>query len=125
MSLRLRPICRRSQRPKAPRPLDMPFSDTFSYYASATRDWFRSHLTREALLDGVRTGAWVIPLTILIWIYAEQQQRTEEKKLPVLINVKSTDPDRIITLPRRGDDVPVIDIYGPKSSIEALKAELN
>src|SRR5262245_2022990 len=101
----------------------MPFAETFSYYASATRDWVRSLLTREAMFDGVRTGAWVIPLTVLIWIYAEQQQRTDDK-LQIPVNIRSTDPDRIISLPR-GADLPMVDVRGPKSAIEDLKADLN
>ena len=103
----------------------MPFAETFSYFASESRLWLRRHLTREALGDAVRTGAWVVPLTILIWIYAEQQQRTDEPKVPVLIKLHSTDPDRVITALRRSDEQPLVDLRGPKSSIEAVKAELN
>lgn len=103
----------------------MSFAETFSNLMSEARLWLRRHFTREALGDAARTGAWVVPLTILIWIYAEQQQRTDEPKVPVLIKLHSTDPDRVITALRRSDEQPLIDLRGPKSSIEAVKAELN
>jgi hypothetical protein len=103
----------------------MSFAESFSNFASEARQWLRRHSTREGLADAVRTGAWVVPLTILIWIYAEQQQRTDEPKVPVLVKLHSSDPDRIITALRRSDEQPLVDLRGPKSAIEALKAELS
>src|SRR3954470_9055832 len=101
----------------------MEFRETLSWFGSSLRRWVRTHTTAEALSDGLKTATWVVPLTILIWVYSEQEQRSEEKSQPVLINVRTTESDRVVTVIGRGADVPTITMTGPKSALESVKQE--
>jgi hypothetical protein len=38
------------------------------------RRWWATTFTRQGFMDALRNLAWVAPLTILIWIYAEREQ---------------------------------------------------
>jgi hypothetical protein len=103
----------------------MPFAETFSNLWSNFIGWVKRHTTSEALMDGLRTGAWVVPLTILIWIYAEEQQHTTEDNQTVLLNVRTSDPESIVNLIGQNADVAMISMEGPKASIDAAKELLN
>jgi hypothetical protein len=83
--------------------------------------WFRRHTTATALLDGLKTAVWVVPLTVLIWVYAEQEQSKDEGGQQVQFEVYSADPDRIVTLLRPGDDIALVGIRGPKANVENVK----
>ena len=43
-------------------------------YFIPSRRQIASLFTRENLVNFARTMAWVVPLTILIWVYAEREQ---------------------------------------------------
>src|SRR3954470_1541095 len=101
----------------------MPPAVSMSKASPAIR-WVRRHLTTSALIDGLKTAAWVVPLTILIWIYAEQEQASSELGQPILVEVASSAPDKIITLLRPGDNVPTADLRGSKSRLDAVRSEL-
>src|SRR5688572_16294126 len=45
-----------------------------AYWASATRRWARDTFSREQIISSLKSLAWVAPLTVLIWIYAEREQ---------------------------------------------------
>src|SRR5215218_435457 len=98
----------------------MSFQETISWFGSSLRRWVRNHTTADALSDGLKTATWVVPLTILIWVYSEQEQRSEEKNQPVLINVRTTESDRVVSIIGRNDDVPTITMTGPKSALESV-----
>jgi hypothetical protein len=36
--------------------------------------WWETTFTRQGIMDAIRNLAWVAPLTILIWVYAEREQ---------------------------------------------------
>jgi hypothetical protein len=99
----------------------MPFKETFSWFVSSSGRWFRRHLTATALFDGMKTAIWVVPLTVLIWVYAEQEQSKDEGGQQVQFEVHSADPDRIVTLLRPSDDMALIEIHGSKASVENVK----
>src|SRR3954470_17200953 len=98
--------------------------ETLSLILDASRRWARRHLNRESFLDGLKTFVWVAPLTVLIWVYAEQEQEKDEPTVQVPIAIKSTDPNRIVTLAPGNDQWITVDLRGPRSKIEAVKSEL-
>src|SRR5215211_3341785 len=77
-------------------------------YASAARSWrddvsaewsrFASGFTRENVVSNLKTLAWVIPLTLLIWIYAEREQVAPAKDVAVPFELQSVDTDRVVSL---------------------------
>jgi YbbR domain-containing protein len=86
------------------------------------RRWLRRHTSREALLGGLKTFAWVAPLTLLIWIYAEREQETPEPSVPIVITVKSNDPNRVVKNLR--ENVVTADLRGPRSKLDLVRSEL-
>jgi hypothetical protein len=87
-------------------------------YASSVRRWSARTFTMENLLSGLKTFAWVAPLTILIWVYAEREQ-VVQKEVTIPIAVKSTDPGRIVSL-RPGDESIVAFIEGPRLAVDRV-----
>lgn len=69
--------------------------DYFHDQRRLVRDWF----TGENFKNFAKSLAWVVPLTILIWVYAEREQRIETKQaLPIPIAVKTTVPNKYVAL---------------------------
>lgn len=88
------------------------------------RRWVRRNTSRDAIVSSLKTLAWVAPLTLLIWVYAEREQETPQPSVPILISVKSNDPNRVVKLVRDGDRVVMADLRGPRSSLDIVRAEL-
>src|SRR5688572_2465165 len=55
------------------------------------RRWARDTFSRDQLVAGVKQLAWVAPLTLLIWVYAEREQQDDET-LRFPVTVSSTNP---------------------------------
>jgi hypothetical protein len=92
--------------------------------SSALRRWWRRHSDRESIVDFLKTMVWVIPLTILIWVYAEQEQVSPAAGEQILITLKSADPNRIVTIGHQGDESVICDLKGPRAKLEFVRAEL-
>jgi hypothetical protein len=103
----------------APPPPSRPWFGT-----AAVRRWGRRHLRRENIVDAIKTAAWVIPLTVLIWFYAEQEQAYSEPRVQALVALKSPDPNRIVTLANPNDESILVSLSGRRAKVEAVKAEL-
>jgi hypothetical protein len=97
--------------------------ETLSFILDTARRWFRRHLNRESFLDGLKTFVWVAPLTVLIWVYAEQEQEASDSG-QVAIAVRSADPNRIARLGPMSDEWILVDLKGPRSKIDAVKRQL-
>src|SRR3954463_483853 len=97
--------------------------ETLSFILDTARRWFRRHLNRESFVDGLKTFVWVAPLTVLIWVYAEQEQEATDNG-QIAISVHSADPNRIARLGQRSDEWILVDLKGPRSKIDAVKRQL-
>src|SRR5262249_40168890 len=65
-------------------------------YASAAS---RFHLpSRENVGNFFKTLAWVAPLTILIWVYAEREQVTTDQPVTIPVAMKDANPNRVVRL---------------------------
>lgn len=87
--------------------------------------WLRDASTPAALLDGLKTAVWVVPLTVMIWVYAEQQQPADTKKETILVDISSGSPNRIVSLLRPTDDEAIANLSGSKSNLEQVTDKLN
>lgn len=89
------------------------------------RRWFRDTFSREQLLSSLRSLVWVLPLTVLIWIYAEREQ-VDEKAAQFPIEVKSGAPGEVARLPDGRSITVMATLKGPKArvgqAVEALQA---
>jgi hypothetical protein len=80
---------------------------------------------RARLLDIARTLLLVIPLTVLIWIYAEREQQVRLSDVGVAVDVKTSQPDRVVTVLAPEDRRLLLDLEGPRDSIEKIRDELS
>jgi hypothetical protein len=93
--------------------------------SGAVRRWARGTFTRENVSSGVKTLAWVVPLTVLIWVYAEREQLFKEQSVPIPVNVTSGDPTRVVTLQHPIDSMILADLQGPRSKIDDVRNEFS
>src|SRR5205807_2622098 len=75
-----------SYQPKRP-------SRTWRDEAATTWHRFGARFTRENVISNLKTLAWVVPLTLLIWIYAEREQVATTKDVAVPFDMVSLDPN--------------------------------
>lgn len=103
---------------KGPRPLGYrPRSPGYALGIRRGPHWY----SKDRLLHTLRTLAWVAPLTLLIWIYAErQQERRQTVRFPVQVSIAS--PDRVILGSR--ERFVTAELRGPAAEVEAVKNKL-
>lgn len=108
------PIKPVSEAPKA-RPLD--------YSAGPSlRDRLERWLpSPEQFLGFLKTLLWVAPLTLLIWVYAEREQTVTVPAIPVSIDVKTVDHNRLVTLRRPPDKNIIIELSGPRAKVDKVR----
>jgi hypothetical protein len=88
------------------------------------RRWARDTFNREQLLSSLRSLAWVAPLTLLIWIYAEREQQfTDTARFQIV--VKSADPTQVASLVNASDQNVNATIKGPKARLGKVKELLD
>lgn len=64
----------------------------------AFRGWARSTFSRESFISSFKSLLWVVPLTALIWIYAEREEDATVSQVPVVLDVRSSDPRTFVKL---------------------------
>jgi hypothetical protein len=79
-------------------------------------------MTRERLAEFARTMVWVVPLTVLIWVYAEREQIARVNDLPLRIRIRTTNPSRVAIL--QYEKELTLDLEGPKIKLDALRQQL-
>ena len=77
------------------------------------------------VLQGLKTFLFVAPLTLLIWVYAEREQRTPLNGVGVTIDVRTNQPDRLVSVVVPEDHRLLLDLEGPRASLETVKDRLS
>ena len=80
----------------------------------------RASFSRHNLLDGLKTLGWVIPLAVLIWIYAEREQ-ISRKSFTIPITATSNDPTRVVTLVSPQEKKLVLELEGPQARLDKIE----
>jgi hypothetical protein len=70
------------------------------------------------VVDVLKTMAWVAPLTVLIWIYAEREQTETRSNVVVPIEVSINAPDRIVSVKDPPDRNVVVTLIGPRNGVQ-------
>lgn len=83
------------------------------------RRWLSRTLAVENIFAFFKTAAWVVPLTILIWVYAEREQVAKKPDVTIPIAVKSTDPNRIVQLRIIGHAI-MAELVGPRAQVDRV-----
>jgi hypothetical protein len=82
----------------------------------------RRAVSRDNLIADLKTLVTVAPLTVLVWIYAEQQQLVTDKDT-VVVAVQSDDPvHRMVTLLNPSDGTIQLTLQGSQVGIDRIKA---
>ena len=96
--------------------------------AAALRRWARETFNREQVVSALRSLVWVVPLTLLIWIYAEREQQ-DEPRAQFQVEVRSGSPGqvvRLVDLNGRAAATVTAELRGPKArvgvAVESLRA---
>lgn len=84
----------------------------------------RSRFTRENIISNLKTLAWVIPLTFLIWIYAEREQIATTKDEPVPFELIENSADRAVMLAFPADKNLMLELQGPQARLQDVLAKL-
>ena len=66
----------------------------------------------------------MIPLTLLIWIWAEREQQAPEHDVAVPFELTSIEPNRIISLKPPQDTNLVLELVGPQARLQELLTKL-
>lgn len=89
--------------------------------ASLTR--WRGSFTRENFIDAAKTFAWIAPLTILIWVYAEREQTVAN--FPVSdVPVEISSNDMFVEPVNPGTPKVTLVLTGPQSGLDKVKDSL-
>jgi hypothetical protein len=78
-------------------------------------------ITREKIIDWLRTLAWVVPLTLLVWIWAERQQLVRTPNavaIPITLRASSADVVVHMISPADGNVMAVLS--GPQNSVDKV-----
>src|SRR4051795_9835424 len=100
-------------------------ADFPSNRTNALRRWVERHATRDNLADVLKKLAWVVPLTVLIWVYADQEQTDTQRDLAILLDITCAEPRRIVTVLSPSGDVPTVELRGPRSRLEYVRSQLS
>jgi len=76
---------------------------------------------RDTVVGFLKTLIWVAPLTLLIWVYAEREQNVTQSGIIVPIEVRTSDPNRIVTLRGPADKNVVLELYGPRAKVDRIR----
>jgi hypothetical protein len=80
--------------------------------------------TRESIIESIKTALWVVPITLLIWFYAEREQNTKEFNFPCVIKVRCSDPNLIATIIYPPDQMVTATLSGPQARLDTVKSLL-
>src|SRR5688572_9701500 len=100
--------------------------------AASTRTWrddvsaewnrFHNSLTRDNLIAKAKTLAWVAPLTLLIWIWAEREQVAVYEDETVPFQLANSDDGRYVSL--RQDENLILKLTGPRARVNNVLNQL-
>src|SRR2546425_10231277 len=95
-----------------------------SWREQALHEWhrFAARFTRENVISNLKTLAWVVPLTLLIWIYAEREQVATTKDVAIPFDLVSVDPNVSVALNRAQDKNLVLELQGPQARLQDVLA---
>lgn len=86
------------------------------------RERLARHLpSADAVAGFLKTLVWVAPLTLLIWVYAEREQNVTQSGIIVPIEVRTNDPNRIVTLRGPADKNVVLELSGPRAKLDQIR----
>lgn len=94
----------------------------FDRFLIFDRRWVAEAFSRESIIDSLKTLIWVVPLTLLIWVYAEREQVYRVRGASIPFNLISQQPGKLVRVKPPQDSNVLIDCEGPRARVdEALR----
>ncbi|HEV7301846.1 MAG TPA: hypothetical protein VGN72_21095 [Tepidisphaeraceae bacterium] len=91
----------------------------------SARSWARTRFTREQVWSTTKSLAWITPLTILIWVYAEREQVRPPVKQAIPFQIRTSDARQVVTVLRpEGEQTILAELQGPQQAIENVVRNL-
>jgi hypothetical protein len=75
----------------------------------------------EQFVTFLKNLIWVVPLTLLIWVYAEREQTVTLSTEPISIDVRTNDHNRIVTLRLPRDKNIIVELSGPRAQLDRVR----
>src|SRR2546429_9789375 len=113
--------------PDSPHKLNSHVRRIRTWRDDVSAEWMRfiNGFTRDNVVGHMKTLAWVVPLTLLIWIWAEREQVQPAKDVTVPFELTSVDANRVVSLKPTQDTNLVIEMYGPQARLQELVHKLS
>jgi hypothetical protein len=108
-----------SKRPKRPT-----FGSRVADRFIALGRWGRQSISPPNLLAGLKTLSWLVPLTLLIWIYAEREQIDKIDNQTIPIDVISSDYNKFVSLRMNEDKNVVAELSGPRNQLDEIRQKI-
>jgi hypothetical protein len=107
----------RENRPASHAPGESSFSKEL---LAGMRAWARHTFSIASLLSGLKSLLWVAPLSVIIWVYAEQNDVLPET-VRTVVTVESADPSRTVRLLEPADGKVSFTITGSNTNRQKVK----
>lgn len=76
-------------------------------------------ITRDNILDWLRTLAWTIPLTLLVWLWAERQQLVRTPSpIAIPVALRTNSPDVVVKIISPADRNVMAILSGPQHALD-------
>src|SRR5579859_847750 len=90
--------------------------------AHSLKGWSRVTFSRESYITSLKSLLWVVPLTVLIWVYAEREQVTTLPNVTINVAPPVGVPGRLLARFAPGTIHTIhAELKGPQSSAEEAK----
>jgi hypothetical protein len=101
------------------------FSSWRDHFARERR-WLAETFSAEKMIDMLKQLAWVVPLTLLIWIYAEREQIATLPNETIPFQLVSPDPGNMAVelMPKQQDSNVVVELQGPRARLQNVLQRL-
>lgn len=91
--------------------------------ATGARRWVRETFSREQIVAGLKQLAWVAPLTLLIWVYAERAQQ-DRGTVTFDVVARSGNQDLHVTVVEPENGIVQAVLEGARSRIEHVESRV-
>ena len=89
----------------------------------STRRWVKDTFSKEQLLSGIKQLAWVAPLTLLIWVYAEREQQTTAT-MRFAVAARSSNPNVFVSVNEPSDGVIQAMLEGSRNRLDEVTGQV-
>lgn len=94
--------------------------------SEAVARWLRESFSWKSIRSGLVTLCWLVPVTVVIWVYADRAQVVPVDNVSIPIGVQSSDPNRFVMLDMEDEATTITaQLSGPLSRIDDIRKDIN